>query len=328
MHSSKTGQFVVVATFSVALLTGCGDDDITGPSGNNGSSTRTTTCSPGALEFCADTTYIDTVDSSVYEVMSWDPERRELRELLVERQWYVGGESFVHHYDARLRDSIVYWVEGGSVEDPLAYSGWGEYIYSEDGWLKEIKNYNAWDSLQYGYRRYDSSGNEIAWMVDEQVNEYDGDGNITKSYWEGLEDTTIYFYDETGEQIERRNVRGDVTVQRVRNGSFEWGANVFQEDFDSQGRLEKETYYLDWLRLREIYYLPDGSVEKKTIYTRWSAENSVLKEMRTLDGEGNIIEVLYYNDKGRITSQQIGDSAEVQCLEPLSTWQCKTPESQ
>ncbi len=292
--------------------------------GNVIADSSTTACLPGAAQACADTIDSLSVWGDTLEVIRrWNPDKREYLELTLNGEWVIQDASFLHVYDSKFRDSIVYWIESVDAKG-LSFSGWGEYEYDSAGNLMYIGNYNWFDGELYGYLRYDSEGDKIAEMADGFVQIYEN-GRVVKDYIERSEDTTLYVYNDTGGLVEERYKEGDRLIQQRVYSEFDNGGVVLSKEYDSAETLRKETYRDTWYRIVEaVYYSPDGAVEHVTTRTYWEDGKYSLKLAQTLDSEGNHVQTLYFNENGLATERLIADGVKEACMTPYSSFQCIT----
>lgn len=116
-------------------------------------------CSIEEAFACADTT-LSVADNGVRtkRITAWDPGRRTFLEAVFTNEGLADDRSFLHHYDADLRDSVIYWVAGLD-SGGATYKGWTTYSYDAAGNRSMVVLYNA-GGIPYDTTHYYPDGTE------------------------------------------------------------------------------------------------------------------------------------------------------------------------
>ncbi|WP_287245030.1 hypothetical protein, partial [Okeania sp. SIO1H5] len=189
-------------------------------------------CGPEQKEPCASTTLEFHPDYGEVSVSrKWDPASRRYWELMRDDRegFLIESESFLRVPDSLGRDSLVFWIQSVRENDTVA-KGWNENIYSSENRIQEIRYFEIEfaDSSLFAYEKFDTAGNRIEYMENGFVDVYNQDQNIVRAFSIGgdlhgypikagfnSEDTTLYFYGDEGELLERRDVSGTEIEEQV-----------------------------------------------------------------------------------------------------------------
>ncbi|MBD3420433.1 MAG: hypothetical protein GF398_09980 [Chitinivibrionales bacterium] len=274
---------------------------------------------------CSDTVYVvDQWGDTVTIHRTWDPQTRALTETGYSFGYINNEYSFIHVYDAQYRDSIVYWVDYVDQDGNITVSGWGEYDYDNQGNLIRIENYNEFDENMYGWTEYDTAGNLKAQMEDGWVTEYNDSLQPLKQYFEGTNDTTHYFYNDTGKLIEERSMRDNVISYQTLFGQYDSGFVQIYKKYDSTGTIQNSNYYDANYRLGRKETYAGGALASIEIYTYKDSSSYTKERTDIYDGNWNLQLTYYHDDTGYIVQQQVVGDTVVDCLKPISRDSCAT----
>lgn len=258
-------------------------------------------------------------------VIDWTPETRTLYDLMYDREYIRTSYSYVHVYNSRMQDSIVYWVTTLNDTDTV-YVGWGKYVYDTQNRIKQINNFNGWDSAQYGYFKYDTLGNKIEKKQDDQIWHYDTAGNEIVYYWENSADTTFCFYDDTSKLIEKHYVSGDYFTRKIFYDPFVDSVSRVTVNYNDSGLLSYAEHSDTIFRyFRIIAYEPDSTIIADTLIS-YSASSLYTRESVVVrNGQQDTLFTWLLNDTYHVVSQVDSSGDTMTCAEPLTRDGCASP---